>query len=147
MSDERKPQQQPRPQADPEKSALLALVQSLQARLDALELSQRQQAEAALNPRAKIEDEAYQKWKAEASRPASERTQDIADARYGKAGPRFRVRLDTTGEDGRPGPKVAEHFPLVLSATDETHAKARYQEIMGIRGIQHDYKFIAELAA
>jgi hypothetical protein len=115
---------------------------ALQARLEALEANQRTTTEALINPRARILDTAYEEWKAEASRPASERTQDVADKLYGKSLPRFKVWLDSRKEDGKPGPNIGEHFALEISAVDDVQAKGRYLQVMHIS--KHDYTLQAE---
>lgn len=117
----------------------------LQARLDQLEASSRFAVEAVTNSRAKIIDQSYEEWKAQAGRPASERTQEVADKLYGREGQRFRVTLDSTLEDGKPGPNVREHFPLLLSANSDLEAQARYQQVMGIK--KHDYRLRCEPVA
>jgi hypothetical protein len=122
----------------------VATLQAMQARLDALELREQVRAEAALRP-TRVLDQAWEAEKAELSRPAKERTQDAADRRFGTAAPRFRCRLDSTGEGGKPGPRVAEHFELTVSAGDPLHAQARYLETMGIT--QHQYKVATEPVA
>lgn len=120
----------------------LGVLQELQQRLAALEYAQRLTTEAVMNPRAKILDREYEAWKAEAGRTARERTQDLADARYGTTAPRFRVRLDSTGEDGKKGPHIDEHPELVLSANSDLEAQARYLALCGIR--KHDYRVACE---
>lgn len=122
-----------------------ALWERMQARLEALELAEQKRAEAAANPHALVLDSAWERWKAEAGRPASERSQDVANGRYGLAQPRFRVRLDSTAEDGKPGPRVGEHFALEISANSDLEAQARYLEIMGIK--RHEYTLRTEPVA
>ncbi len=118
------------------------VLERMQARLDELERQTRSTQESLLNSRQLVIDPDYAAWKAEASRPASERSQDAADRKYGKANPRFRVRLDATTEDGKKGPNISEHFPLEVSANSDLEAGARYLELMGIR--KHDYRVVAE---
>lgn len=120
----------------------VSTLDNLQARLASLEHQLQVEREVRANPPAQVIDDKYEAWKKEAGRPASERTQDVADRRFGTAAPRFRVRLDATGEDGKPGPKITEHFPLVISANSDDEAGARYLKIMGIR--KHDYRLVAE---
>jgi hypothetical protein len=72
-------------------------------------------------------------------------TQEIADEKYGLKGNRFTCKLDSTKEDGKPGPNVSEHFALTLSANSDLEAQSRYLEIMGIK--KHDYKVVVEPAA
>jgi hypothetical protein len=119
--------------------------QQMQARLEALEQMQRMQTEALLNPRANILDKEYEKWKQEAGRPAGERTQDVADKKYGKTAPRFNCRLDSTKEDGKPGPHIDEHPTLTISANSEHEAQGRYLELIGVT--KHDYRLVAEPVA
>ncbi len=121
-----------------------ALLATLTARLEVLEAAQRSQTEALLNPRANIIDKAYQDWKAEASRPANVRTQDMVDARYGTAAPRFVCKLDGSTEDGKPGPNLSEWFSLTISANSDLEAKARYEDAMGIKS--HPYKIVTQTA-
>ncbi len=66
-------------------------------------------------------------------RPANVRTQELADKTYGTTGQRFRVAMDSTTEDGKPGPSIGEHFPLDICAHSDLEASGRYQQIMGIR--------------
>jgi hypothetical protein len=121
----------------------VALLHQLQARLEQLETAGRLAEEARLHP-TKIIDAAWQREIAELGRPPKDRTQDLADARYGKDGKRFVVRLDPTTEDGKKGPNIGEHFPLVISANSDLEAQARYLDIMGIK--KHDYRLVATAA-
>jgi len=117
--------------------------EAMQKRLDALEQASRLTTEAVLNSKAKILDPAYEALKVEIAKPASVRTQEIADRRFGTAGKRYRVWLDSTTPDGKKGPDISEHFPLVLSANSEHEAKAFYLDVMGIT--QHKYTLKHEL--
>ncbi len=117
-----------------------AKLEALLSRLDALEQTQRVQTEALLNPRSNILDKAYDAWKQEAGRPASARTQDIADKTFGTSAPRFTVR-----QDGKPGPRIDEWFPLQISAVDRVQAEGRYLELCGIK--KHDYQLRTEPVA
>ncbi len=119
----------------------VSVLQQLQSRLEQLERESKVRAELAINPRAMILDPEYEAYKLEMGRPAKDRTQDIADKRYGKDGKRFLVKLDSTTDEGKPGPNVSEHFELTLSANSDIEAKGRYLELMGIR--KHDYRVIA----
>lgn len=117
------------------------MVQVPLERLEALERLARSHEETLRNSRAAILDNAYEEWKRRTARSAAEKTQEIADQRY--QGPqRFQVSLDSRTEDGKPGPKVAEHFPLTLRAHSDLEAQARYLEVMGIR--KHDYRVVVE---
>ncbi len=113
-------------------------------RLEEAEQRSRIAVEAVTNGRALILDPEYERWKEQNSRSASERTQDIADKRFGKKGQRFTCRLDSTTEDGKPGPNVAEHFPVTLSANSDVEAEGRYLQLMGIK--KHNYKVVVEAA-
>ena len=62
---------------------------------------------------------------------------------YGIAGPRYKVRLDSKTEEGKPGPNVSEHPELIITANSDLEAQGRYQEICGIR--KHDYRLQTEL--
>ncbi len=118
-----------------------SLLQRLEAKIEALEHTQRVQQEALAGKQVLILDQEYERWKREAGRSAAERTQDLADRSYD--GPcRYRVRMDSTLEDGKPGPRIDEFFPLVLRAHSDLEAQARYQEIMGIR--KTDHKIVVE---
>lgn len=75
------------------------------------------------------------------TRSCAERTQEIANKTYGTEGQRWRCYMDSTTEDGKPGPDVSIFFPLELSANSDLEAQARYQSIMGIR--KHDYRIVA----
>ena len=125
-------------------AALQARVAELEALVERLVLRDRQREEAAANPAAVI-DRAFEDWKREAGRPASERTQDIADRTYGTEAPRFRVHLDPTSPDTGKKVNISEHFPLTLSAHSDLEAGARYQKLMGIT--KHDYRLVVEPAA
>jgi hypothetical protein len=114
----------------------VSVLQQLNARLESLEHADRVRREAELNPRANILDRAYEAWKAEVGRPAKERTQDAADKAY--EGPlAFRCRLDSTTENGKPGPYIGEHPEVVVRANSAEEAEMRYLRICGIK--KHDY--------
>lgn len=116
------------------------------ARLEALETADRQRAEAALTPQARVLDQDYEAWKREASRPAKERSQDAADRLF--TGPlRFKVRLDSTQPDGKKGPNISEHPELVIAANSDLEAQARYLHLCGIRIREPSYKVITEPTA
>lgn len=121
----------------------VALLEQLRQRLDVLEGRERLREEAQAR-RAPVIDEEWERQKAEISRPASVRTQEMADREYGTLAPRFRVSLDPTDENGKPV-NVAEHFPLEVSAHSDLEAQARYLKLMGIR--KHDYRLVAEPVA
>lgn len=120
-----------------------SLLEKLMARLDTLEQANRVNTEILANGKAKILDPDYEAWKREVARPAAERSQDIADAKYGKEGKRFRVFLDSTAEDGEKGPNVSEHPALVISAHSDLEAEGRWKELTGIR--KHDYQIKTEM--
>lgn len=122
------------------------LLRRMQERLEALERAEAARAEKAddLHPK-QVYDEAWAKREQDISRPASERTQEIADRLFGTAEPRFLVRLDSTTEDGKPGPDIREHFPLKISGSSDLEAGARYLKVMGIT--KHDYRLVAEPVA
>ncbi len=122
-----------------------SFLESLNARLAMLEHAERARMELAQNPHANVLDQEHARWKELTARPASVRTQEIADKKYGNTEPRFKVRLDSTTEDGKPGPNTSEHFPLEISANSDLEAKARYEQVMGIR--KHDYEIRVEPAA
>ena len=129
------------PPAAPEMVSVSAdLLRQLQSRLEALERQEAVRLEIARNPNALILDPAYEAWKIEASRPAAERTQDIADRMYGTTSPRFRCKLDSTKDDGKPGPKIGEHPELLISANSDLEAQGRYLKLCGIK--KHDYKLL-----
>lgn len=123
-------------------------LRQLQARLDALELAAHRDAMARAelaNPKAKvILDQAWEEEKKELAKPAAVRTQEKADKLYGIEAPRFRVRLDSTTDDGKPGPNVSEWPEIVLSAHSDLEAKGRYTELCGIR--KHDYRLVVTAA-
>ncbi len=123
--------------------------EQVQARLEALELAERVRAEKAddpLRPRA-VYDAAWEQRQAEVGRPAAERTQLLADRRYGTDRPRWRVALDSTREDGRPGPNVSEHPALELSANSPEEAEGRWRLLCGVRAISADYRMRVEPVA
>lgn len=136
----------PVPSSQPETVTVPAsTLAAMQARLEQLELRLQLRDDAALHP-TKLLDEAWQREKAELSRPASERTQDAADRKYGTEAPRFRVRLESVSESGSgKGPNIAEHFPLLVSASSDLEAGARYLSLMGIT--KHDHRLVVEPAA
>ena len=121
----------------------VSVLEKLQARLDKLEHEQRINTELLVNSKARILDPAYEEWKKEVASSAAERSQDVADKRYGVTGKRWRVMLDSTTEDGKPGPKISEHPALVVSANSDLEAQGRYMELAGIR--KHDYRFKTDL--
>jgi hypothetical protein len=116
--------------------------QRLQERLTSLEYQQRLRDEQtpALHAKSVI-DRRHEEFERNSMRSAQERTQEIADKNFGTDGPRWRCRLDSTTEDGRPGPDVSIFFPLDLCANSDLEAQARYQSVMGIR--KHDYRIAA----
>ncbi len=119
------------PTAQPETVTVpVSTLAALQARLDALE-------EAASQPRTLVLDAAWEAEKAALGRPANVRTQELADRTYGTTGQRFRVAMDSTTEDGKPGPSIGEHFPLEICAHSDLEAAGRYQKVMGI--LKSDY--------
>lgn len=128
--------------AEPKKeetvSVPVSVLQELQDRLARLENVNAVRSEAEHKP-VKILDDAYEAWKREASRPAKERSQDVANKRYGTQGKRFRVRIDSSNE-GKPGPNVSEHPELVISANSDLEARGRWEELCGIR--KHDYRIV-----
>ena len=126
--------------ADPVVQVPVSVLEKLTSRLEALERAELLRQEFAINPRARIIDSAYENFKAEVSRSARERTQDVADKTYGTAAPRYRVRLDSTTDEGKKGPDISEHFELNISAHSDIEAQGRYLQIMGIR--KHDYRVI-----
>ena len=113
----------------------VSILQELQGRLAALELAEKQRQELAANPPDLTLDKQYEAWKAEVSRPASVRTQEIADRLF-KGPQRYSVRLDTATKK-RPDGVAPEHFPLVIAANSDLEARARYESVMGIT--KHDY--------
>ena len=117
-------------------------LQALMARLDKLEHEARIQAEIVQNSKANVLDPTFEAWKKEVARPAQERSQDLADKVYGKDGKRFRVYLDSSTDDGKPGPNISEHPVLVISANSDLEAGARYLQHCGIT--RHAYKIRAE---
>ena len=118
----------------------VSVLEKLTSRLEALERAELLRQEFAINPRARILDAAYESFKTEVSRSARERTQDLADQMYGTAAPRYRVRLDSTTDEGKKGPDISEHFELKISANSDLEAQGRYLHVMGIR--KHDYRVI-----
>lgn len=121
------------------------LLRRLESRLDTLERAEFARQELTRSPNIKILDEGWEQTKAELSRPAAERSQDIADRKYGTVGKRFRVYLDSTQEDGKPGPDVSEHPKLTISANSDLEAQARYLDLCGIH--KHDYRLACEPVA
>lgn len=109
-------------------------------RLEAAEQRSAAAIESVTSSRAKIIDREYEAWKLKADRPASVRTQEIANERYPKGTP-YRCSFDPTGEDGKPK-NISEHFPLQIRANSDLEAKARYLDLMGIS--KHSYKVIVE---
>lgn len=99
----------------------------------------RQEQEPGVHAKSVIEQR-HEEFERNSMRSAQERTQEIADKTYGTDGPRWRCRLDSTTEDGRPGPDVSNFFALELSANSDLEAQARYLQAMGIR--KHDYKVL-----
>lgn len=115
----------------------------LQARLDALEHADRLRAERSDDFHAKqVLDARQEALEVELMRSPQDRTQARADREYGTEGPRWHCRLDSTREDGKPGPDIREWFGVVLCANSDLEAQARYLKIMGIT--KHDYRVVVE---
>src|SRR5260370_23504276 len=102
-----------------------SVLQQLQGRVAVLE----QQAQIAKDFLEKspqqILDPDYEAWKAEASRPAAVRSQDVADRQYGKDGQRWRCWIDTgtaIGLDGKTPPVVAWLPSLGVAANTDLEA-------------------------
>jgi hypothetical protein len=141
MAEERKHQAPAAPQARPDTVAVPANEWArLQERLATLENVQRVQGEQQGRPTVVL-DGAWEATKAELARPAKDRTQEAADKKYGTAQPRFRVRLDSTTDDGKRGPNISEHPELEISANSDLEAGARWAQLCGVR--KHDYKLVA----
>ncbi len=118
----------------------LSLLQQLQARLDILETRERTREEMQGRPHVVL-DAAWEAERAQLARSSQERTQEAADKKYGTTGQRFLVRLDSTDAEGKPGPNITEHFPLMVAAHGELEAGAFYLDLMGIK--KHDYRIVA----
>lgn len=73
-------------------------------------------------------------------RPVPIRTQEAADRLF-PDGQRFQVVMDSTKEDGKPGPDVSFCYPLEINANSDLEAQARYQLVMGITS--HKYRLRA----
>ncbi len=144
-------EQQKQPNAKPQAAAAqppetvtlpASQLQTLMDRLEALE----RQAKAApelFDSRAKVVlDKAFEDWKAEASLPASVRTQKIADKTYGTEGQRFHVELQKADDSPR-GMTLGEHPALVISANSDLEAMGRWQKLCGVTS--HKHKLIATL--
>lgn len=84
-----------------------------------------------------VYDAAWEKRVAEAALSAAERTQRASDKEYGTAGPRWKVWLDSTDRDGRPGPSVAEWPAVLISANSPEEAEARWLRLCGVRSHKH----------
>jgi hypothetical protein len=116
--------------------------EDMKAQLAVLLDHKRRADEQASRPSA-ILDDAYLAWKAEVSRPAAVRSQEKADRDY--TGPRrYRVRIDTTRPDGKPGPNCSEHPTIEINANSPHEAEGRYRELCGIRGIDPLYRWQVE---
>lgn len=118
----------------------LSLLEEMKQRLAALEHKTRIQDEQLNASKAIILDPAYEAWKKDVGRPAAERTQDIADRLYPNGEP-FRVKIDSSKPDGKPGPNVSEHPEIVIRANSPEEAEGRYRKLCGIRGIDSEYRF------
>jgi hypothetical protein len=122
------------PPADPGETVQVPrqMLEQMQQRLQTLEQRQDERREAFLRS-SQVLDMDFEDFKAKASRPASVRTQEAVDKKYGTAAPRFRVRLDSSDpQTGKPGPNVSEHFELQISALSDLEAKQKYLDAMGI---------------
>lgn len=119
--------------------------EALLQRLERLEHAQRVRAESedTLHPKA-LYDERWDARVAEAGKSAAQRTQERSDRDYGTRGPRWLVWLDSTREDGKPGPDVSEWPRLVISANSPEEATARWLILCGVRA--HQYQLRAEPA-
>lgn len=120
----------------------VSLLERMQARIEALEQDRRVREERAdTDFRDKtVLDRRQAEFEAAAGKTPRERTQDRADREYGTVGQRWHCRLDSTREDGTPGPDIREWFGLTLSANSDLEAQARYLKIMGIT--RHDYRVV-----
>ncbi len=122
----------------------VSVLQQLQTRLAALEHAEAVRREEHENPRAKIIDPTFEQWKERYSRPPQVLTQERADKEY--TGPkRFKVWLDSSSEDGKPGPKIGEHPTIEISAHSPEEAEGRYLKLCGIK--KHNYRLRAEPVA
>jgi hypothetical protein len=133
--------------AEPMVTLPAADLAALQARLGALEAAERVRAEIAvpLHLRPDAVDAAMEARRAAVSRPASVRTQEIADKKFGTSAPRWLVKIETMVENTPYGkaPNISEHFPLTLSASNEPEACARYLSTMGITHLAEYHKVVA----
>lgn len=116
-------------------------LKALMDRIDRLEHEQRITDER-LDRKAKvILDQKFEDWKKKVSRSAGERTQEIADEKWGKDGPRFRCKLEWVSKTENEKPRsIAEHPEIELSANSEHEASGRYLELCGIT--KHDHKLV-----
>jgi hypothetical protein len=104
-------------------------------RLERLEYSERLR-QARNDPNAKILDPDWDAHKIEASRPAAERTQDIADRIH--AGPhRYQCCFDASESD-KPNVRIHEHPAIIIRANSPEEAEVRWLRLIGVR--KHDYK-------
>lgn len=122
-----------------------AVLKEIQTRMEVLEQAQRINTELLVNSKARILDPDYEMWKMEASRSAQERSQSIVEQKFGVKGKLYRCKLDSTQDDGKPGPKIDEHPVLIIPGNSEYEAQGRYLEIIGVR--KHDYKVKTELVS
>lgn len=116
----------------PDVAALIAQVQNLTAQVATL-----QRAVSAERPyslplkQAQDREDEFEKVKAELSKSCLERTQEMAEAKWGKdTKDRYRV-------------KVADQLELLIPARSEEEARGRYDKISGIIGVdtaKHKYQ-------
>lgn len=110
---------------------LQAQVESLSARLRLAEERQQGVHEK------QVYDQAWEKRVALAGQTPAARTQQESDRLYGTKGPRWKVWLDSTERDGRPGPNVSEWPAVVVSARSPEEAEGRWLKLCGIRSHKH----------
>src|SRR5262249_36206563 len=118
-----------------------AQLAAMQARLEALERAELLRQHA-VNHHGNVIDRAWEQAKKDIDPPASVRTQELAARKWGTSQPRFRCRLDSTQEDGKPGPRLDELFPLDISAHSDVEAGQFYLMAMGVRS--HSYRLVVE---
>lgn len=112
----------------------------LLARLEALEHADRvRQTREQEGARAVVLDEAWEARQAELQKTTAQRTQAIADRRWGTQGPRWRVCLVSVPEsEGASPPDISEVPTLLLSANSPEEAEVRFLKVCGI--IRHEHR-------
>lgn len=123
-----------------------SLLADLKAQVEGLRAEVRLAQEKTESVHAKqVYDQAWERKVAEAGKTPAQRTQEASDRAYGKKGQRFDVWLDSTTEDGRPGPNVSDWPRVAVSANSPEEAGARWLKLVGIRSHRHTLR--AEPAA